>query len=472
MNKHLGESHFSDQDQIYIKKYLESHTDNRMAWYLLGKKYEQAGELGKANYCFNQAGDVYKAFENEPLPKEALAEKHLQQQEEKARLLQGKKRRRTLMRLLLLAFCLLLLITFKGEGGDETVIKAGEEGLQSSSAEHVNPSQSLPQEDYSSIYLSGNGEDELADSLLSAVKQTTSTQTTSYVVSQSVLEDWRLWTLHPSAMYAVYPSSKGGEADVTALQAEDCECSVEQGQANRLSHQWALDEQRRLQARSMIAAAVGMGHTPPDDISELAGQYPANYISGLDKDLIPYYKEALDSWKEAGSPEDTQVVSKALFGAVNPNSSPFPEAMRIVVDKKTHQLAVVSGDQIIRQYSVGLGGERTPEGKFKITEKVVNPNGRSDGTFGSRGMTLSHTLYAIHGTNEPDSIGKDESLGCIRMKKEDVEELFDLVPMGTEVWITSGELPGAGSDAGQDKPYRVPLTSGQDNPNKIYKWLN
>lgn len=474
MNKQTGESQFSDKDQAYIKKYIESHADNRMAWYLLGKKYEQAGEMGKAHYCFNQAGDIFKAFENEPLPKEAMAEKIMQKQEEKARLLQEKKRRRAMARLILLALCLILLITFNGAGDDktETVVDSKNENNQSNSNVNPGASNPSPHTDRGNVYMSGEAEGEIANSLLAAVKRTTSTLTPSYVVSQPVIDNWRVWTLQPKAWYAAHPSSKGGEADVTALQAEDCDCSVEQGLTRKISQSWAQAEQRRLQARSMIISSLGLGHKPPDDMAKLAGRYPDNYISGIDKELIPYYKEALQSWKDAGSPDEAAAASKALFEATHSGSAPFPEAMRIIVDKQTFQLAVVSGDQLIRQYHVGLGGERTPEGKFMITEKVVNPNGRSDGTFGSRGMTLSNTLYAIHGTDEPDSMGKNESLGCIRMTKEDVEELFDLVPMGTEVWITEGKLPEAGSDAGKDKPYRVPLTSGQDNPNKIYKWLD
>ena len=56
-------------------------------------------------------------------------------------------------------------------------------------------------------------------------------------------------------------------------------------------------------------------------------------------------------------------------------------------------------------------------------------------------MRLSDTLYAIHGTLDVDSIEANESEGCIRMLKEDVEELFDLVPMGTVVKIREGVLP-------------------------------
>ena len=58
-------------------------------------------------------------------------------------------------------------------------------------------------------------------------------------------------------------------------------------------------------------------------------------------------------------------------------------------------------------------------------------------------MQLSDTLYAIHGTLDVDSIEANESEGCIRMLKEDVEELFDLVPMGTVVKIREGFCPRA-----------------------------
>lgn len=61
------------------------------------------------------------------------------------------------------------------------------------------------------------------------------------------------------------------------------------------------------------------------------------------------------------------------------------EPLEIVIDKDIHKLALISGDTIVRMYDVGLGGDRTPEGSYVITDKVVNPNGRSNGEFGSRG---------------------------------------------------------------------------------------
>lgn len=143
--------------------------------------------------------------------------------------------------------------------------------------------------------------------------------------------------------------------------------------------------------------------------------------------------------------------------------------LSILVDTANYRLAVVSGDVIVRSYPIGLGGEKTPEGSFYISEKVKNPNGRDDGEFGSRGMTLSGTRYAIHGTNEPDSIGKDESLGCVRMLQEDVEELYDLVPLGTKVTIKNGALPESGSPAA--KRFQLQPMQDETNPAVTYRWL-
>ncbi|WP_269800222.1 tetratricopeptide repeat protein, partial [Paenibacillus phocaensis] len=62
-------------NSAYLKKYVENHPNNKMAWYLLGKEYEAAGQAGKAHYCYIQAGNVYEAFESSkiPLPEEVLS---------------------------------------------------------------------------------------------------------------------------------------------------------------------------------------------------------------------------------------------------------------------------------------------------------------------------------------------------------------------------------------------------------------
>lgn len=58
----------------HLKAYVQMHPDNKMAWYLLGKEYYKNGQQGKANYCFNMAGEVYEAFERSKVPAEMLRE--------------------------------------------------------------------------------------------------------------------------------------------------------------------------------------------------------------------------------------------------------------------------------------------------------------------------------------------------------------------------------------------------------------
>jgi len=68
--------------------------------------------------------------------------------------------------------------------------------------------------------------------------------------------------------------------------------------------------------------------------------------------------------------------------------------------------------------------------------RVVQPNG-GEGPLGTRGLAL-HDNYAIHGTNDPSSIGKSVSLGCVRMNNEDIETLFEYVSLGTPFLVQSG----------------------------------
>lgn len=61
--------------------------------------------------------------------------------------------------------------------------------------------------------------------------------------------------------------------------------------------------------------------------------------------------------------------------------------------------------------------------------------GGPDNPLGARALYLGSTLYRIHGTSQPCSIGKAVSSGCIRMRNEDVSELYELVPIGAEVIV-------------------------------------
>jgi lipoprotein-anchoring transpeptidase ErfK/SrfK len=62
--------------------------------------------------------------------------------------------------------------------------------------------------------------------------------------------------------------------------------------------------------------------------------------------------------------------------------------------------------------------------------------GGLDNPLGARAMYLSGTLYRIHGSNEPESIGQAVSSGCIRMTNDDVVDLYSRVKVGTKVVVT------------------------------------
>ena len=66
---------------------------------------------------------------------------------------------------------------------------------------------------------------------------------------------------------------------------------------------------------------------------------------------------------------------------------------------------------------------------------AVVPPGSSKNILGTRWLGLSLQGYGIHGTTDPDSIGKQATAGCVRMLNNDVEELYIIVPAGTEVTV-------------------------------------
>lgn len=119
----------------------------------------------------------------------------------------------------------------------------------------------------------------------------------------------------------------------------------------------------------------------------------------------------------------------------------------VVVDKSQNILTLKSDGNIIKTYRVSTGKEdSTPAGNFKITNKIIDPPwyppaggvipaGDPKNVLGSRWLGISRAGYGIHGTSDPQSIGKSVTEGCVRMKNSDVEELYTIVPEGSEVVI-------------------------------------
>ena len=118
----------------------------------------------------------------------------------------------------------------------------------------------------------------------------------------------------------------------------------------------------------------------------------------------------------------------------------------VLVSIPDRKLALLENGKVIRIYRVAVGKTSTPSptGSFKIVNRVSNPTYYHKGNViasgkgnpvGTRWMGLSAKGYGIHGTNQPRSIGKAASTGCIRMGQRDLEELFERVSVGDAVEI-------------------------------------
>ncbi|PLT35526.1 L,D-transpeptidase family protein [Bacillus sp. V5-8f] len=124
----------------------------------------------------------------------------------------------------------------------------------------------------------------------------------------------------------------------------------------------------------------------------------------------------------------------------------------IIINKGNNQLGYYENSTLTKVFRVATGrsASYTPEGNFKIVNKIVNrpyykkniPGGSPRNPLGNRWLGLNArgtwgTTYAIHGNNNPSSIGGYVSSGCVRMHNSEVQWLFSKVKVGTPVIITT-----------------------------------
>jgi lipoprotein-anchoring transpeptidase ErfK/SrfK len=127
----------------------------------------------------------------------------------------------------------------------------------------------------------------------------------------------------------------------------------------------------------------------------------------------------------------------------------------IIVDTKENKLYYVLGLDRAAMYRIASAKPGFEwQGTNKVSAKTQWPDwrppvemqarrpelpdfmaGGPKNPLGARAIYLGATIYRIHGTNEPSSIGKDASSGCIRMLNDDVSELYNFVKLGAEVTV-------------------------------------
>jgi lipoprotein-anchoring transpeptidase ErfK/SrfK len=157
----------------------------------------------------------------------------------------------------------------------------------------------------------------------------------------------------------------------------------------------------------------------------------------------------MKSWKPNGIWTVAAMMAVLVAGPANAQTAGAQTATatserEIVVSLMDHKLALVEDGRVIHIYSVAVGKPSTPSpvGTFTILHRVADPTYYHHGKVippgpgnpvGDRWMSLSIPGYGIHGTNEPGSIGKAASHGCIRLGRRDVEDLFRRVRVGDKV---------------------------------------
>lgn len=472
------------KNSAYLKKYVENHPNNKMAWYLLGKEYEESGQEGKAHYCYIQAGSVYEAFESSKIPDdlwmgyEAGILQETRREEKRSRLI----RKVGLLLLVLLFMWLpsaqapgLLATTPVGTDSEhpESSPVDSEPSLKDDE-ERLAAADPAPREEGTRFTAIGYPRtDQQGGSELGGLLRGNETGGQfEAVLGMERQGKWLSWSHRMPVVYGIQSLGNGRTA-VQSYDLEACLCTPpDSARLQKEAVSWiSKQESLAVLSSAMIRYKEKHGRWPAA-LQELTKPFPDNWLAGSNEHMREAFDPLLLMLQERGSlrQDDRSMAQGEASDGIERGIRPFfTEPLEVIVDTSNYRLAVVSGSVILRSYQVGLGGSKTPQGTFHISDKVVNPNGKSDGEFGSRGMQLSDTNYAIHGTNEPDSIGKDESLGCIRMGKKDVEELFDLLPMGTKVTIGKGGLPD--QDLIPAKRFTLRKRQDQSNPHRTYRWL-
>jgi lipoprotein-anchoring transpeptidase ErfK/SrfK len=179
---------------------------------------------------------------------------------------------------------------------------------------------------------------------------------------------------------------------------------------------------------------------------------------------------------QPGQPATTGSVPPAAIAALPPEDQPeigkpkeLPPQFRrqvvnyqtkhpagtVIIDTPSTFLYYVNGDGTAIRYGIGVGREGfTWQGTEKITRMAEWPDwhppaemierqpylprfmaGGESNPLGARALYLGKTIYRVHGTNQPSTIGQFVSSGCIRMLNEDVMDLYTRVKVGTRVVV-------------------------------------
>ncbi len=192
--------------------------------------------------------------------------------------------------------------------------------------------------------------------------------------------------------------------------------------------------------KANIAMALGKGRTPEKLVHTIVSGDSVGALARQNHTTI----EAITILNDLKDPHRIMIGYKLSI---------YPGPWEIKVDLDHTRLNLYNRGELFKVYSIGVGREaRTPTGTFRIADRVPNPSwtkgnreipfGDPENVLGTRWMPLTATGdtpavegIGLHGTWNDASISQAVSNGCIRMHNSDIEELFNLVPVGTPATI-------------------------------------
>jgi lipoprotein-anchoring transpeptidase ErfK/SrfK len=217
-----------------------------------------------------------------------------------------------------------------------------------------------------------------------------------------------------------------------------------------------------LSRRTVLAGTLAAGLLPPP--ARAQSLYDFGDEEGYDPALLPPPQSEID-WPI--EPVDLRLIKKKYRRRVVEHDG-YEAPGSIIVDPDNRFLYYILDDWQAVRYGVGVGragfewSGQAEVGLKRRWPRWVPPRemvardenaarwangqpGGPDNPLGARALYLYEdgidTLYRIHGTNQPESIGKALSSGCVRMLNQDIAELYELVAVGTPVIVlSSGEI--------------------------------
>jgi LysM repeat protein len=227
--------------------------------------------------------------------------------------------------------------------------------------------------------------------------------------------------------------------------------------ATEASYAQALAQKKEgklAEARTLLQP-IADGENPPDNVLDLLSEINTMIIfSPLPAaEKTDYTIESGDSLGKIAKKFGTTIDLIKKSNNLKSDMIRLGDRLRVYqgkfavrVNKSTNFLTVTDNGRFFKRYRVGTGEfSKTPVGTFQITDRIVHPPwyrgdkvipyGEKENILGTHWLGLDIRGFGIHGTWDPNAIGKQATAGCVRLLNENVEELYVLLPTGTPVTI-------------------------------------